>query len=188
MWSSCTLTCDGGMRTRTCTSPSATNGGATCVGDSIQSCNTRACKGSATMIFTLLALDWSDYDTDELRDQFNSKFISDVSTALSASTSRLSIVNVADYGDESVGVELMISSTNNGTSAMDLANTLSMMITNTSSPLYNSGTLTSQANPGASTSVSPANNGNQSIASFVLNLISTLLMSILYFRFHQSNI
>ncbi len=41
LWGACSLSCGGGTQTRTCTAPSC--GGADCVGDSSQSCNTQAC-------------------------------------------------------------------------------------------------------------------------------------------------
>jgi hypothetical protein len=42
-WSTCTATCDGGTQYRTCTNPTPSNGGASCLGVSSQSCNTQAC-------------------------------------------------------------------------------------------------------------------------------------------------
>jgi len=42
-WGSCSATCGGGTRTRTCTDPSPANGGADCVGSSRQECNTNDC-------------------------------------------------------------------------------------------------------------------------------------------------
>jgi len=42
-WSACSVTCGGGTSTRTCTDPAPSNGGASCVGNSQQACNTQAC-------------------------------------------------------------------------------------------------------------------------------------------------
>jgi len=42
-WGSCSATCGGGTRRRTCTNPSPANGGADCVGSSRQECNTNDC-------------------------------------------------------------------------------------------------------------------------------------------------
>jgi hypothetical protein len=42
-WSACSATCGGGTSTRSCTNPAPSNGGASCVGDSQQACNTQAC-------------------------------------------------------------------------------------------------------------------------------------------------
>ena len=42
-WSACSVACDGGTQSRSCTNPSPSGGGASCVGTSIQSCNTQAC-------------------------------------------------------------------------------------------------------------------------------------------------
>ena len=44
-WGTCSATCGGGTQTRTCTNPTPANGGANCVGDSSQSCNTQSCGG-----------------------------------------------------------------------------------------------------------------------------------------------
>ncbi len=42
-WGTCSATCGGGTQERTCTNPSPANGGASCMGDAIQSCNIQAC-------------------------------------------------------------------------------------------------------------------------------------------------
>ena len=42
-WSSCSKTCGGGTRTRTCTNPAPSGGGANCVGATSEACNTQAC-------------------------------------------------------------------------------------------------------------------------------------------------
>lgn len=43
LWSGCSATCGGGTKTRSCNNPAPSNGGATCVGESSQSCNTEPC-------------------------------------------------------------------------------------------------------------------------------------------------
>jgi hypothetical protein len=45
-WSECSKECGGGTQTRTCTNPEPTCGGAGCVGDSEQVCNTQVCPGT----------------------------------------------------------------------------------------------------------------------------------------------
>jgi hypothetical protein len=45
-WSTCSATCGGGTQTRTCTNPAPQFGGANCIGDTSQSCNTQACAGN----------------------------------------------------------------------------------------------------------------------------------------------
>lgn len=42
-WSTCSAECGGGTRTRTCTNPAPSGGGANCSGPSTQECNTQAC-------------------------------------------------------------------------------------------------------------------------------------------------
>ncbi len=43
-WSACSTTCGGsGTQTRSCTSPARANGGADCIGDSMQACNRQSC-------------------------------------------------------------------------------------------------------------------------------------------------
>jgi hypothetical protein len=42
-WSECSLSCGGGIQTRTCTNPVPAGNGAYCAGDSTQSCNTEQC-------------------------------------------------------------------------------------------------------------------------------------------------
>lgn len=42
-WSTCSATCGGGTQTRTCTNPVPANGGASCSGVTLQSCNTQSC-------------------------------------------------------------------------------------------------------------------------------------------------
>lgn len=48
-FSSCSVSCGGGTRTRSCTNPSPTNGGAECTGSTSQSCNTQACPPIVTL-------------------------------------------------------------------------------------------------------------------------------------------
>ena len=54
VWSSCNVTCDGGVQTRsrTCASPPPRNGGAACQGSNVQSqvCNTNGCPGNSQSI------------------------------------------------------------------------------------------------------------------------------------------
>ena len=45
-FSACSKTCGGGTRIRTCTNPEPRNGGRACVGESQQTCNTKACEGT----------------------------------------------------------------------------------------------------------------------------------------------
>ena len=45
-FSACSKTCGGGTRIRTCTNPEPRNGGKGCVGESQETCNTKACKGT----------------------------------------------------------------------------------------------------------------------------------------------
>jgi hypothetical protein len=42
-WSTCSATCGGGSSTRSCSAPAPSRGGAACIGDSSQACNTQAC-------------------------------------------------------------------------------------------------------------------------------------------------
>lgn len=42
-WSACSVSCGGGVQTRTCDNPAPANGGAACVGPNTQACNTTAC-------------------------------------------------------------------------------------------------------------------------------------------------
>ena len=60
-WASCSVTCGGGIKTRTrvCDSPVPSNGGDTCPGLSVESgsCNTDSCSSSPGMYFE--AHDWS---------------------------------------------------------------------------------------------------------------------------------
>jgi len=42
-WSTCSLTCGGGKKTRTCTNPAPSNGGDQCVGAEEEACNQNAC-------------------------------------------------------------------------------------------------------------------------------------------------
>jgi len=42
-WTQCSLPCGTGYQTRSCTNPAPSNGGATCVGSTMISCNTQAC-------------------------------------------------------------------------------------------------------------------------------------------------
>ena len=42
-WGSCSVSCGGGVQTRTCTNPTPSGNGADCVGDSQQECNTFSC-------------------------------------------------------------------------------------------------------------------------------------------------
>ncbi|MCX6720409.1 MAG: DUF5011 domain-containing protein [Candidatus Staskawiczbacteria bacterium] len=44
-WGTCSATCGGGTQTRTCTNPTPANGGATCVGETSQTCNPQSCGG-----------------------------------------------------------------------------------------------------------------------------------------------
>lgn len=46
-WSACSSSCGGGTQSRTCTDPAPANGGAACVGESSQVCNTQACSISS---------------------------------------------------------------------------------------------------------------------------------------------
>ena len=45
-FSGCSKTCGGGARIRTCTNPEPRNGGRGCVGQSQETCNTKACEGT----------------------------------------------------------------------------------------------------------------------------------------------
>ena len=45
-FSGCSKTCGGGTRIRTCTNPEPRNGGRGCVGESQETCNTKACEGA----------------------------------------------------------------------------------------------------------------------------------------------
>ena len=45
-FSACSKTCGGGARIRTCTNPEPRNGGKGCVGESHETCNTKACEGT----------------------------------------------------------------------------------------------------------------------------------------------
>lgn len=47
-FSACTVTCDGGNQTRTCTNPAPSNGGANCDGTDSQACNTDACSSDGS--------------------------------------------------------------------------------------------------------------------------------------------
>lgn len=42
-WSNCSVSCGGGTKIRTCTNPVPLDGGANCVGNSLESCNIQAC-------------------------------------------------------------------------------------------------------------------------------------------------
>ena len=48
-FSRCSKTCGGGTRIRTCTNPEPKHGGRACVGESQQTCNTKACDGTKSM-------------------------------------------------------------------------------------------------------------------------------------------
>ena len=45
-FSACSKTCGGGTRIRTCTNPEPRNGGRDCVGQSQETCNTKACEST----------------------------------------------------------------------------------------------------------------------------------------------
>jgi len=49
-YGTCSLSCGGGTKTRTCTNPSPANGGAACVGSATAVCNTPACGSTGTQI------------------------------------------------------------------------------------------------------------------------------------------
>ena len=55
-FSSCSKTCGGGTRIRTCTNPEPKNGGRGCVGASQETCNTQACNGTKFHVQTLFLL------------------------------------------------------------------------------------------------------------------------------------
>ena len=46
-FSGCSKTCGGGTRIRTCSNPEPRNGGKGCVGESQETCNTKACEGTS---------------------------------------------------------------------------------------------------------------------------------------------
>ena len=60
-FSECSKTCGGGTRIRTCTNPEPRNGGRGCVGESQQTCNSKACEGTNFRVHYLVAcpLLWS---------------------------------------------------------------------------------------------------------------------------------
>ena len=49
VWSTCSAPCNGGVQTRTCTTPAPSGGGAPCSGDSQQACNTGSCDQPAAL-------------------------------------------------------------------------------------------------------------------------------------------
>ena len=50
-WTICTATCGTGSQTRSCTNPAPVNGGAECMGGTIQDCNMEACPSKLFLIF-----------------------------------------------------------------------------------------------------------------------------------------
>lgn len=60
-WSSCSVSCGGGIQTRSCDSPTPANGGANCVGASSQSCNTHSCGGGGGGGGGAVDGGWSDW-------------------------------------------------------------------------------------------------------------------------------
>ena len=55
-FSACSKTCGGGTRIRTCTNPEPRNGGKGCVGESQETCNTKACEGTYVSSFFALVI------------------------------------------------------------------------------------------------------------------------------------
>ena len=52
-FSTCSKTCGGGTRIRTCTNPEPRNGGKGCVGESQETCNAKACEGTKFHVQTV---------------------------------------------------------------------------------------------------------------------------------------
>ena len=57
-WSACSVPCGGGTRTRTCTNPIPSCGGANCVGVGVESCNTQTCTWHITPGGCIPAVCW----------------------------------------------------------------------------------------------------------------------------------
>ena len=51
-WGACSVSCGGGLQTRTCTNPTPSNGGSACTGVSSRSCNIAACNPTPAATYT----------------------------------------------------------------------------------------------------------------------------------------
>jgi hypothetical protein len=142
-----------------------------------------------------LAVDYSQYSSDDQKSQFNDQIVSDVSASLGISPTMLSVTSVVDNGNGKVTVNFLIT----GTESASLAGQLLGMISNTSSPLYDpSRQLTSNTLPDGESSTGEASNGGDvneafgvSIGAWIgiglgfLALIAFIVVAACYFKKRQ---